>query len=660
MRRALPRRILVPVVNPATARDLIQLGASLLVDADGELTALGVVEVPEGMPLSEGAIQARSARRLLQRVQEYAPEGVSIRPIVRIGRQAAEGIAEAITEQEIELAIFGWAGGPPTAGPHRSRPGRRRREPVRPWVFSPTVDEVVRAGLCDVAVVKARNLGAIRRILVPVRGGPQAELALLYADAIARRHDAVVAVLHLLPPRATPAVRQQAELALAAVARQHVTGRVETVLRDASNVRSAILAESELADILIMGASTPDEAAPGMSHLIGELPEWVASRTSVSVIVVKSRETLTTQAFEERSLSPETLEAADRAAEQVRSVPGQVERWFGESNYHHAEFDDLDRLLRLKQQRGITVSLVLPTLNESATIGPIVRAARTELMERVPLIDELLVIDSVSSDDTVAIAESEGARVVVHPDVLARYGSFRGKGEALWKSLYETSGDVIIWADTDVTDWHPRMAYGTLGPLLEEPRLQYVKGYYQRPIVHGGVITEGGGGRVTELVARPLINLFYPELSGLIQPLAGEYAGRRSLLESIPFFTGYGVEIGHLIDIADRVGLDGLGQVDLERRVHRNQDLEGLSRMSFVILQAVARRLEERRRSRSSSELGSTMMLPRYSDGALGLEVIELADRERPPMIRIPEYLERRAATGAAAEQPLGSHRVGS
>ncbi len=156
------------------------------------------------------------------------------------------------------------------------------------------------------------------------------------------------------------------------------------------------------------------------------------------------------------------------------------------------------------------------------------------------------------------------------------------------------------------------------------------------------MLKEGGGGRVTELVARPLINLFYPELSGFIQPLAGEYAGRRSLLETIPFFTGYAVEIGHLIDVAERVGIEGLGQVDLERRIHRNQELEGLSRMSFVILQAVMKRLEERRKARLFAELGSTMKLPRSGRGRLGLEVIELADHERPPMIRIPEYAERR------------------
>jgi len=193
------------------------------------------------------------------------------------------------------------------------------------------------------------------------------------------------------------------------------------------------------------------------------------------------------------------------------------------------------------------------------------------------------------------------------------------------------------------------MVYGTLGPLLAEERIQYVKGYYRRPIVEGGVMKEGGGGRVTELVARPLINLFFPELSGFIQPLAGEYAGRRSLLESIPFFTSYAVEIGHLIDVADRVGLEGLGQVDLERRVHRNQELEGLSRMSFVILQAVMKRLEERRKTRLFAELGLTMKLPRSGAGKLSLEVIELADHERPPMITIPEYLEKRARVEVSA-----------
>jgi nucleotide-binding universal stress UspA family protein len=645
VRGPLPARILIPVANPATAEELIRLGAALLDPRAGELTALGIVEVPEGMPLSEGATRARHARRLLQRVLDFAPNGTTIHPIVRIGRHAAEGIIEASAEQEADLIIFGWGGKAPA--------GREGGS-----VISPTIDEVVRDAPADIAVVKQRGSKDIRRIVVPVRGGPHAELALRYADAIAQRTDATVSVLHFVPPGITLAVRAQAEHALAQFVRQHLKGRGEGIVREATNVRNAILKEAERADLVVMGASAQPAGTDGESYLFGALPEAIATRARPSVVVVKTREVIGRATFEQLAARAETLAAADRAAEEARAVPVRVERWFGESNFHHAEFADLRRLVQLKEKQGVTVSLVLPTLNEEETIGPIVRRAMREMMGRVPLVDEILVIDSSSTDRTREIAEAEGARVVQHPDVLSRYGSFVGKGESLWKSVYETSGDIIVWADTDVRNWHPRMVYGTLGPLLHEPRLQYVKGYYQRPIVEGGILKEGGGGRVTELVARPLINLFFPELSGMIQPLSGEYAGRRALLESIPFFTGYAVEIGHLIDAAERVGIEGLGQVDLERRVHRNQELEGLSRMSFVILQAVMKRLEERRKARLFAEMGSTMKLPRSGRGRLSLEVIELADQERPPMIRIPEYLERRrgveGSNGATAHPAAG------
>ncbi len=642
-RSPLPARILIPVANPGTAEELIRLGAAMLDQRSGELSALGIVEVPEGMPLSEGATRARHARRLLQKVLDYAPAGTTIHPIVRIGRHAAEGITEAAAEQEADLIIFGWGGKAPA-----NYDGRNGG----PTVFSPTIDEVVRESPCDIVVVKQRGSREIKRVLVPVRGGPHAELAIRFADAIATYHGATVVVLHLVPAGITMAVRAQAERALTTFIKQHLKGKGEAVLREAPNVRNAILREAEKADLVVMGASAVPGGDGADSYLFGALPEAIAARAKPTVVVVKTREAIGGTTFDALASKAESLAAADRAAEEARAVPARVERWFGESNFHHAEFGDLRRLVQLKEKQGVTVSLVLPTLDEEETIGPIVRRAMREMVGRVPLLDEVLVIDSSSSDRTREIAEAEGARVVQHPDVLARYGSFRGKGEALWKSLFETTGDIVVWADTDVKNWHHRMVYGTLGPLLHEPRLQYVKGYYQRPIVQEGMLKEGGGGRVTELVARPLINLFYPELSGLIQPLAGEYAGRRSLLEAIPFFTGYAVEIGHLIDAAERVGIEGLGQVDLERRVHRNQELEGLSRMSFVILQAVIKRLEERRKVRLFAEMGSTMKLPRSGKGRLSLEVIELADQERPPMIRIPEYLERRRAAGRAGLEP--------
>jgi nucleotide-binding universal stress UspA family protein len=659
-RPPLPGRILIPVANPATAEELIRIGAALLDPRDGELTALGIVEVPEDMPLSEGATKARQARRLLQKVLDYAPEGTHVRPVVRIGRRAAEGIVEAAIELEADLVIFGWGGrtggrasgrsaeGGRSAAAAAAKAGAGNGDAATPTasVFSPTIDAVVRESPCDIAVVKQRPMAEIRRILVPVRGGPHAELALDFADALARRHGARVTVLHVVPPGLTPAVRAQAEHALATFLKLHARGHADGLLREAPNVRNAILREAEKSDLVIMGASAAPEGSVVENFLFGVLPETIAARARPPVIVVKTRERIDRSTFEELAARAESLAAAERAAEESRAVPARVERWFGESNFHHAEFRDLRRLVALKEKQGVTVSLVLPTLNEAATVGPIVRRARMLLMDAVPLVDELLVIDSASDDQTCEIAAREGARVVQHADVLTRYGSYRGKGEALWKSLFESSGDIVVWCDTDVRNWHPRMAYGTLGPLLVEPRIQYVKGYYQRPIVEDGVLREGGGGRVTELVARPLINLFYPDLSGFIQPLAGEYAGRRSLLETIPFFTGYAVEIGHLIDIAERAGLEALGQVDLERRIHRNQELEGLSRMSFVIIQAVMKRLEERRRARLFAEMGSTMKLPRSGVDRLGLEVIELADRERPPMIRIPEYLEKRAAHG--------------
>jgi nucleotide-binding universal stress UspA family protein/glycosyltransferase involved in cell wall biosynthesis len=639
-RTPLPQRILIPLANPRTAADLVRIGSALL-GPGGTLICLSIVEIPEGVPLSEGATRARQSRRLLQRVYEFATDGTPVNTVVRIGRHAAEGIGEVAAEEGADLIIFGWGGRPTGGGTGGGTGGTGGGGGV---VFSTTIDEVVREAPCDIAVVKQRGVGSVSRILAPVRGGPHADLALRFADALGSAFEARVDVLHVMPSGVDDAVRSQTARALQAFVRQRASEVAEPLLAEGETVGPVILREADTAQIVVMGASAA-AGATADTPLFGMIPEQIAQQARTTVIVVRTRDQPTRSLFEERATQAETLEAADRAAEQGVSVQSRVDRWFAESNFHHGEFADLERLVELKHQQGLTISAVLPTLNEAATIGPIVARARRALMEQVPLLDELLVIDSDSTDETVAIAEAEGARVVRHPEVLAKYGSYRGKGEALWKSLYETTGDLIAWSDTDIQDWHPRFLYGTLGPLLTERRIGYVKAYYQRPIVEGGTLKEGGGGRVTELVARPLINLFFPELSGYIQPLAGEYAGRREHLEQIPFFTGYAVEIGHLIDLAERFGLSGFGQVDLDIRIHRNQELEGLSKMSFTILQAIMKRLEERRRARLFADLGSTMKLPRSTPGRLSLEVIELADAERPPMVRIPEYLARRGGT---------------
>jgi glycosyltransferase involved in cell wall biosynthesis/nucleotide-binding universal stress UspA family protein len=629
----LPKSIVIPLANPRTAADLVRIGAALLQEG-GAITALSIVEVPEGVQLSEGATRARQARRLLQRVLEFVPEGVELRTIVRIGRRADEGIVELAAEEEADLILFGWG------GPERARRSVSEVDDFQP-VFSPTIDEVIRERPCDIAVVKQRGITDIKRIVAPVRGGPHAELALRYASALSGAFEAKLDALHVVSPNVDPAIKTKAERNLELFVERHTGVADAAKVVQGDNVTEAILHEAESAELVIMGATATAIDSPG-APLFGQLVEHVAQEAKPTVIVVKTRDVPTRATFVERARQDDSLEAAEQAAAAVRSLPAKVDRWFGESSFDYTEFSDLKRLVELKEKRGLTISAVLPTLNEAETIGPIVRSARRELMKIVPLIDELLVIDSDSDDETRKIAEDEGARVVTHQQVLPKYGAYAGKGEALWKSLYETSGDLVAWCDTDVREWDPRFLYGTLGPLLTEPRFGYVKAYYQRPIVQGGVLTAGGGGRVTELVARPLINLFFPELSGYIQPLSGEYAGRREYLEDIPFFASYAVEIGHLIDLSQKLGIEGLGQVDLETRHHRNQDLEGLSKMAFVIMHAVMKRLEERGQTKLLGDLGSSMKLPRSSAQKLSLDVFDLADIERPPMSRIPEYRRKR------------------
>jgi glucosyl-3-phosphoglycerate synthase len=323
-----------------------------------------------------------------------------------------------------------------------------------------------------------------------------------------------------------------------------------------------------------------------------------------------------------------------------RAISILVDKWFAENTYHSDEFSNLQELLSLKQKQGVTISLALPALNEEATVGNVIDIIKSELVEDVPLLDEIVLMDSNSSDRTREIAAGLGIPVHIHQQTLTQYGARHGKGEALWKSLFTTQGDILIWIDTDIANIDPRFVYGLIGPFLLNPRLQFVKGFYRRPIRVGNRIQAGGGGRVTELTARPLLNLFYPELSGVIQPLSGEYGGRRKALERLPFSSGYGVETSLLIDMLDTFGLNAIAQVDLNERVHHNQTLESLSKMSFAIIQTVIRKLEKRYGGNILEDVNKTMKLIRYEPGRFFLEIEEIAEQERPPMIELPEYRE--------------------
>lgn len=251
----------------------------------------------------------------------------------------------------------------------------------------------------------------------------------------------------------------------------------------------------------------------------------------------------------------------------------------------------VDDLVRLKASRDVSVSVCLPALNEAATIGPICVAVGA--LVKAGLVDELVVVDSGSSDATTQVARDAGA--AVHPAAgIGPVGTgASGKGGTLWKSLTVTHGDLIVWLDSDVRNFHESFVTSLLAPLLVDPALRMTKAFYERPLQDDRGALSTGGARVTELVFRPLAHLLFPELVGFVQPLSGEYAVHRADAIALPFFTGYGVEAGLLIDYVARFGLDAIGQVDLGSRVHRNQDVPALGRMSFEVMQVMLRRAED-------------------------------------------------------------------
>jgi glucosyl-3-phosphoglycerate synthase len=284
----------------------------------------------------------------------------------------------------------------------------------------------------------------------------------------------------------------------------------------------------------------------------------------------------------------------------------------GPRECHHDDFEVV-RLVEVKGDHH--VSVCLPARDEEATVGRIVAAVRRELVESWPLVDEVVVVDDGSGDRTARAAADAGARVVAAADVLPEWGAGPGKGDAMWKSLHVCKGDVVVWCDADVRNFSARFVTGLLGPLLLHDGIGFVKARYARPLAAGA--TEGGG-RVTELVARPAISLLFPELAGFAQPLAGECAGRREVLERVPFARGYGVDVALLLDVVARFGVASVAQVDLGARLHRNRPLAQLAEAATAVLHAALTRA------------GVDVADPP------GIEV-----GERPPLVDVAAYRQR-------------------
>jgi glucosyl-3-phosphoglycerate synthase len=291
------------------------------------------------------------------------------------------------------------------------------------------------------------------------------------------------------------------------------------------------------------------------------------------------------------------------------------------------DFRDYPAARLVAAKRGRRISVCLPARNEGATVGWAVEAIRRELMLAEPVVDELVVVDDGSTDDTAAVAEAAGATVVRAADILPEYGTEHGKGQAMWRAVHVTSGDLLAFCDADIQQFDTGFVRGLLGPLLTRDDVTFVKGYYERPLDGRA----GEGGRVTELMARPLISILFPELAALCQPLAGECASRREILEAVPFVGGYGVDLGLLIDVTERFGTAGLVQCDLGQRVHRNRPLAELGVQALAILQLGLVRAGLR--EEAAAAFAWTTNLVRPSGETIPVTLIE-----RPPLKDVPAH----------------------
>lgn len=319
----------------------------------------------------------------------------------------------------------------------------------------------------------------------------------------------------------------------------------------------------------------------------------------------------------------------------------ELEKWIKNNTYHHSQFWDLRKMVEAKEEQNLTISLCLPTLNEEKTIGKEVILFKSELQDRYPLLDEIAVIDSGSEDNTLEIAESFGADVYLADDILPNLDSKKGKGENLWKAIYQLKGDVIVYVDADISNIHPRFVYGLVGPLIYQEQVKYVKAFYDRPLAVSGSVRPSGGGRVTEILIRPLFSLFFPELTGIIQPLSGEYAVRREVLEQIHFPIGYGVETSHLIDVYTKFGLDVFAQTDLDQRVHENKPTRALGKMAFGILQTFIKRAKALNIIEEMADFETILRQTQARDDIYEQNELEIIEEERPPMIEIEEYRKK-------------------
>jgi glucosyl-3-phosphoglycerate synthase len=478
--------VLVPMIHGCTSQ--AALDAARLLDA--EIMVVGLVPVDSGVSLSHGAACAREMRKAIR--AQMGDGRIRPKPQVLVSHSPWQDLLAMIADDEPDLLLLEW------------------NTHFKALNISPA--DALSRPPCNVALVRGPFQPGTQRILIPVRGGPHAELALRLGLSIRERQ---VTALHMLPRG------DETEIDPSFRGLQRVLSQMADVqkrVRTTADPAQAILEEAASQDLIILGTT----AQPMTSSIsLGPVADRILQETGPAVMAVKNRRPVP-HAFTDEAVGAQAISIL-------------VDKWFAENTFAADEFADLKQLVALKERLGVSISLALPALDEEETVGRVIRIIRRVLMKRYPLLDEIVLVDSLSTDRTREIARSLGIPVFIHQEILPELGARTGKGEALWKSLLVTRGDILAWIDTDIVNIHPRFVYGILGPLLHNPNVQFVKGFYRRPLRVSGKIQAGGGGRVTELVARPLINLFYPELSGIVQLRRGDRSADRRLRAVRPF-----------------------------------------------------------------------------------------------------------------------------
>jgi glucosyl-3-phosphoglycerate synthase len=332
--------------------------------------------------------------------------------------------------------------------------------------------------------------------------------------------------------------------------------------------------------------------------------------------------------------------------------------WFRSHSFHHSEFGNTRELAQLKRERDVKVSLILPTRNVAGTIGSVLETVEYLRSPDIGIIDQVVVVDADSADGTAEIARGYNVEVYSENALMPEYGKTLGKGDAMWRGLSVATGDIIAFADTDTGNFRQQLVLGVVGCMISRPDIKFVKAAYRRPFTKEAVSVPDGGGRVTELTAKPALNLLFPELAGFVQPLAGEFGGTRDLMYSVPFFSGYAVEVGMLIDVLHACGLSAMAQVDAGMRKNRHQDLGSLSRMGYAVMRAVLTRAMQSRLGVSADLADLTVRgadLASVQAGAASLTEAGLTEADlTEASLELGAAIEQvSAAGGNLAEAPL-------